>query len=81
MAVLIDCIDVELELEAEHTSLLLHLGLHTSDHHAAEASSTFAAAAYAAVVVAGDDVVAVVDELSEEVDIAQELDLAVYVTS
>ena len=79
MEVLIDCIDVELEVE--HTLLLLHLGVHTSDHHVAEASNTFAAAAY--VVVVGGDVVvvAVVDEISEEVDTAQELDRVVYVTS
>jgi hypothetical protein len=67
----------------EHTLLLLHLGVHTSDHHVAEASNTFAAAAYA-VVVGGDVVVAVavavVDEISEEVDTAQELDRVVYVT-
>lgn len=61
--------------------LLLHLGVHTSDHHAAEASNTFAAVAYY-VAAAGDDVVvAVVDEISEEVGTAQELDRVVYVTS
>ena len=61
--------------------LLLHLGVHTSDHHVAGASNTFAAAACVVVVVAGGDVVAVVDEISEEVDIVQELDRVVYVTS
>jgi nitrogen regulatory protein PII len=64
----------------EHTLLLLQLEVHTSDRHVAEASNTFAAVAY--VVVVGDDVVAaVVDEISEEVDTAQELDRVVYVTS
>jgi hypothetical protein len=64
----------------EHTFLRLQLGVHTSDHHVAEASNTFAAAAYA--VVAGGDAVdvAVVDEISEGVDTAQELDRVVYVT-
>jgi hypothetical protein len=66
----------------EHTFLRLQLEVHTSDHHVAEASNTFAAAAY--VVVVGGDVVvavAVVDEISEGVDTAQELDRVVYVTS
>jgi hypothetical protein len=52
----------------------------TSDHHVVKASNTFAAAAYA-VVVDGDVVVAVVDEIEAEVDIVQELDRVVYVTS
>jgi len=65
----------------EHTILRLQLGVHTSDHHVAEASNTFAAAAYA-VVVGGDVVVvAVVDGVLEEVGTAQELDRVVYVTS
>ena len=77
----IGCIDVE--LEAEHTFLRPQLEADTSDHHAVEASNTFAAAAYA-VVADGDVVVvvvAVVDEVSEEVGTAQELDRVVYVTS